>query len=201
MGGNSRPVGPLTHIAVAGAWIVLWTITPAAEKRWVDVERSTVTIYLSAGDEGQAEASPYVLEAPLAEGSLDDHEEPHLALVINVDELRVLGPGQSAGDRQEARAKMLGPEGLDAERFTRVTYHSLAIEPEDGGVWLVKGELELHGRFLPLDLRTRRQGDRFTGSATVSPADFGVMPIQINGSSPPVGHSVRVDFDVVLEAR
>ena len=187
------------RLVVASIWISLSGAALAEEKRWVDVERSMVTLHLLAADSAP-DATGYVLEAPLAEGSLDDLESPHLALVINLDQFKVVAPQQSPAERDDALALLLGPDGLDAERFTRVTYHSLAIELEASGVWLVRGELELRGRFLPLDLRTLREGDRFTGSATVSPADFGVLPLLLPGHSAPVGHAVRVDFDVVLEA-
>ena len=95
---------------------------------------------------------------------------------------------------------MLGPEGIEAERYARVTYHSLTIDEHEGGVWLVQGELGMHGRFLPLDVRAVRRGDRFTGTATVVPADFGIPPLRLEAGSAPVGHELRVDFDIVLEA-
>ncbi len=163
----------------------------------MDVERSTVTVYVPASG---AAAAAHVLDAPLAEGSVEDTETPHLALVINVDQLRVVDPGQSAEERQRVRTRMLGPEGLEAERYARVTYHSLTIDQREGGVWLVQGELGMHGQFLPLDVRAVRRGDRFTGTATVVPAVFGIPPLRDGGGSAPVGHEVRVDFDIVLEA-
>ena len=75
------------------------------------------------------------------------------------------------------------------------------IDQPDREVWLVRGELEMHGRFQPLDVRAARNGDRFTGSATVVPANFGVAPMPVAGISGLVGHEVRVDFNIVLEPR
>ena len=77
-------------LAAVGAWILAWVATPGAELRWMDVERSTVTVYVSAPG---AAAAAHVIEAPLAEGSVEDTESPHMALVINVDQLRVVDPG------------------------------------------------------------------------------------------------------------
>ena len=99
-----------------------------------------------------------MIEAPLSEGSGNDTDTPHLALVMNVGQLRVVDPARSADERQKVRAQMLGPEGLDAERFPRITYHSLTIDRIEAGVWLVQRELELHGRFLPLNVRGVRHG-------------------------------------------
>ena len=56
----------------------------------------------------------------------------------------------------------------------------------------------MHGRFLPLNVRAVRLGDRFTGTTTVLLTDFGIPPMRIAGASALVGDQVRVDFDVVL---
>jgi len=180
--------------------IVAWIATLDAELRWIDIERSTVTVHVSASGARPAAAAGYVVEAPLAEGSLDDTETPHLALVINVGQIRVVGAGRSADERQRVRAQLLGPEGLDAERFSRIVYHSLTIDRIEAGVWLVEGELGMRAQFLPLNVRAVRRGDRFTGTTTVSPTDFGIPPMRITGVSTPVDSKVRVDFDIVLEA-
>ena len=110
------------RIAAVGAWILVWVATPGAEMRWIDVERSTVTVYVSASGAPRAAAAGHVIEASLAEGSVDDSDTPHLALVINVGQLRLVDSGRSADERQKVQAQMLGPEGLDAERFSRITY-------------------------------------------------------------------------------
>lgn len=190
----------MSRIAPVGAWILVWVATPDAEMRWIDIEQSKVTVYVSASGAPGAAGAGHVIEAPLAEGSVDDTDAPHLALVINVGQLRVVDPGLSADERQKVRAQMLGPEGLDAERFSRITYHSLTIDRIEAGVWLVQGELEMHGRFLPLNVRAARQGDRFTGTTTVMPTDFGISLMRVEGPSTRIGNEVRVDFDIVLEA-
>ena len=65
----------------------------------------------------------------------------------------------------------------------------------------MQGELEMRGRFLPLNLRAVRQGDRFTGTTTVLPTDFGISLMRVGETSALVVNEVRVDFDIVLEAR
>ncbi len=167
--------------------------------RWIDVRESNVTVHLSGSGAPGAPAG-HVIKAPVAEGSVEDTDTPHLALVIDVGQLRVVDPGRSSDERQKVRGQLLGPEGLDAERFPRITYHSLTIDRVEAGVWLVQGELEMHGRFLPLNVRAVRLGDRFTGTTTVLPSDFGIPPMRAAGTSRIVGSNVRVDFDIVLEA-
>ena len=190
----------VARLAAVGVWLLVWVATSGAEMRWIDIERSKITVYISASGTSRAAADGHVIEAPLAEGSVNDTNMPHLTLVINVAQLRVVDPGRSADERLKVRAQMLGPEGLDAERFSRITYHSLTIDRIEAGVWLVQGELELHGRFLPLNVRAVRQEDRFTGTTTVLPTDFGISLMRVGGTSTLVGNEVRVDFDIVLEA-
>jgi len=195
-----RPTTSVHSVAVVGIGVLAWVATPGAEMRWIDTERSTLTVYVSATGSPREGTSGYVLEAPLAEGSLTDTDTPHLALVINVDELRVVDPGRLVADRQNVRMQLLSPEGLDAEQFSRITYHSLKIDQAETGAWFVKGELEMHGRFLPVNITVVRQGDRFTGTTTVFPTDFGIQAMRLHGDSAIVGQQVRIDFDIVLEA-
>jgi hypothetical protein len=183
--------------AAAGAWLLVWAATAAAQLRYVDIERSMVTIVVPV--QGSPPAAGHVIEARLAEGSVDDTDTPHMAIVIDLRDLRVTDPGRSADEREQLLAQLLGPEGLDEARFSRITYHSLTIDRLAGNEWLVRGELEMHGRFLPLTVRATRKGDRFTGTTTLSPADYGVAPMRLGGAAVPVGNEVRVDFDVVLE--
>ena len=151
---------------------------------------------------GGPTADAYLLiDAPLTEGSVEDTDTPHLALVIDVGRLRVVDLERSDAERETMRARLIGPEGLDAERFSRITYHSLTIDQPGAGIWLVQGELEMYGRFLPLDVRAVRHGDRFTGATTLSPAEFGLSSMPVAGVLESVAAEVRVDFDIVLEAR
>ena len=170
-----------------------------AETRWIDIERSTVTVYISASRAQAAAGTDYVIEAPVAEGSVNDTNTPHLALLINVDQLRVVDPGRSVDERQEVREQMLGPARLDIERFSRITYHSLTIDRVETDVWFIQGELQMHGQFLPLNVRAVRQGDQFTGTTTVSLTGFGIPPILVERTNVPIDKEVRVSFDIVLE--
>ena len=97
----------VARLAAVGAWIVVWVATSGAEMRWIDIERSKVTVYVSASGAPRAAAAGHVIEASLAEGSVNDTDTPHLALVINVGQLRVVDPGRSADERQKVRAQGL----------------------------------------------------------------------------------------------
>jgi hypothetical protein len=191
---------PVKQLTAVGALFLLSVISTSAEMRWVDIERSTVTIYVSTSSAPHNTPTDHVLKAPLAEGSLEDTDEPHLALVINVAELRLVDPESSPEEHRKTRLQMLGPNGLDADQFSRITYHSLTINRSETNVWLVQGELGMHGSFLPLNVTATRQGDRFTGTASVLPTDFGIPALLFTWDPTLVNSHVLVDFDIVLEA-
>ena len=171
-----------------------------AEVRWFDVGRSTLTVYVPVADR-RAESPPHMIRATLSEGSLDEMVvPPHLTLVINLEDFQIVSPTRSADAREEFRQYLLGPGGLNEERYSRITYHSLTIDISEPEVWLITGELGMHGRFLPFNVAARRKGDRFTGNTTVLPAEVGVSGVDDEGSRVPLANEVRVEFDLVLES-
>jgi hypothetical protein len=168
-----------------------------AEDRLIDTGRSTITVRVFKSGLLRAFADDHVVQAPLAEGTLDP-ATPHVQILIDTSRMRVLDPGLSAKDRQEVQARMLGPEVLDVNRYRRITYHSVTIERRDGDAWLVRGELELHGVIRALAVSVVARNGRYTGSATVRQSDFGIVPISIAGGAVTVKDEVRVDFDIVV---
>ncbi len=186
---------------VIGCIVSVLGYAPAhAEVRWFDVGRSTLTVYVPAADR-HAESPPHTITATLSEGSLDEMVvPPHLTLVINLEDFLIVSPTRSADAREEFRQYLLGPGGLNEERYSRITYHSLTIDISEPEVWLITGELGMHGRFLPFNVTVRRKGDRFTGNTMVIPAEFGVAAVDDKGNSVPLANEVRVEFDLVLES-
>ena len=104
--GDSRCLNATGLLSVA-LCMPAGAIALSAEVRWIDVERSTVTLHVSASG-GDASA---IVEAPLAEGTVEDTETPHLALVIDVSGLRVVDPGRTTEERQALRRNCSGPTG------------------------------------------------------------------------------------------
>ena len=94
-----------------------------------------------------------------------------------------------------------GPDVLDVNRFSWISYHSLSIEPLERGGWLVRGELELHGRIRPLVVNVSRENTRYKGSATVQQSDFGMVPISIAGGTVKVKDEIAIDCDIAIAER
>jgi hypothetical protein len=165
-------------------------------ERLLDLQRSTVTIRV--GTEGLLSrfAPDIRIEAPLGEGAVDE-SIPHMQVVFEAAQLRVLGDGLTAADRAAIQSRMTGPEVLDVAEHPWVHYHSVTVERTATG-WLIHGELDLHGTILPLQAVMRREGERYVGSATVRLHEFGIAPVRRWGGLIRVRDDLTVEFNVLL---
>ena len=180
-------------------WGLALPAASSAEERLIDTERSTVTVRVFKAGLFRTFADNHVIQAPLAEGSLDD--PPHVQIVIDARRMRVVDPGLPEKDRQEVQTRMLGSEVLDVNRFQRISFHSLATQRLDTGGWLVRGELELHGQIHAIMVNVFLENSRYKGSATLRQSDFGIVPISIAGGTVKVKDEVEINFDIVPTMR
>ena len=169
-----------------------------AQSRSLDPKRSTVTVRVFKSGLFRAFADDHVIEAPLAEGSLDDSATPAVNISIDVRGMRVLDPGLSPKDRREVQTRMLGPEVLDGDRFPHIRFRSVGIQSGDAGRWSVRGELELHGQTHPVTLDVVRDQGHYKGSTSLKQSAFGIAPISIAGGAVKVKDEVKIDFDIVV---
>jgi hypothetical protein len=169
----------------------------SAEDRAIDTQRSTVTVRVFKSGLFRAFADDHIVQAPLVEGSLDDSATPHVQIVIDARRMRVLDPGLSAKDRQEVQERMLGPEVLDVNRFQWISFHSVAVQRLDAGGWLVRGELDLHGRIHGVLVNVKPERGHYKGSVPVRQSDFGIVPISVAGGTVKVKDEIVIDFDIV----
>jgi len=89
----------------------------AAGRHGIDLQRSTTTIHVFKSGLFRAFADNHLIQAPLAEGSIDGSAMPHVDLVIEAQRLHVLDPNLSRKDREQVQARMLGTEVPDATRL------------------------------------------------------------------------------------
>ena len=169
----------------------------SAEDRLIDTEQSTVTVRVFKSGLFRAFADDHIIQAPLAEGSIDDSAIPHVQIVFDARRMRVLDPGLSAKSRQEVQTRMLGSEVLDVNRFQWISFHSVTIQRLDAGAWLVRGELELHGQIHALTVNVFPEDSHYKGSAKFRLSDFGIVRLSMVGGAVKVKDEVTIDFDIV----
>lgn len=189
----------LRGVVLVGICVAALATRVVADQRLVDLDRSTVTVHVFKAGLFRALADDHVIQAALSDGSLDnDAATPHVQIVIDARQMRVLDPGLSAGDRQKVQTRMLGPEVLDVTRFPWISFHSLESRRLNASGWEVKGELELHGHIRPMAVTVVEESGRYKGSATLRQSDFGIVPISIVGGTVKVKNEIRIDFDIVM---
>jgi polyisoprenoid-binding protein YceI len=189
-------------VLVAASLAVVAAALPCdAQPRLVDTTRSTVTVRVFKAGLLRALADDHTIEAPLADGSLDDSATPSVHIAVDARRMRVLDPGVSRQDRQAVQMRMLGPEVLDADRFPHIRFRSVAIRRGDTDRWSVRGELEIHGQTRPVTVDVVRAQGHYKGSASLKQSDFGIKPIRIVGGTVKVKDDIRIEFDIVAAER
>src|SRR5258708_39012597 len=112
-------------LAVSTLALVAVAVRCEAQPRAIDTTRSTVTVRVFKAGLFRALADDHTIEAPLADGSLDDSATPSVHIAVDARRMRVLDPGVAPKDRQAVEMDMLGPEVLDADRFPHIRFRSL----------------------------------------------------------------------------
>ena len=193
----------VTRLIVAAATlaIVAAALPVGAQPRAIDPKRSTLTVRVFKSGLFRAFADDHVIEAPLADGSLDDSATPNVRIAVDVRGMRVLDPGLSTKNRQEVQTRMLGPEVLDAERFQYIRFRSETVQKGDADRWSIRGELEVRGQTRPVTLNVVRDQGHYKGSTSLKQSDFGITPISIVGGTVKVKDEVKIDFDIVTTER
>ena len=187
-------------LALAGfvfAFTLRFSTSASAEQRALDTQQSTITVHVFKSGLFRAFADNHVIQAPLAEGSLDDAGTPHVELVVQANQMRVLDPSLSPKDRNDVQARMVGAEVLDATRFVQIRFRSTAVQPLEPDHWLVRGDLDLHGQTHQIAVKVARQGRHYKGSTTLRQTEFGITPISIGGGTVKVKDEITIDFDIV----
>jgi len=177
------PMAVALAVALAGAAVPL---VLHAERRDLDAEKSTLTVYVYKSGLFSALADDHVIDATLAAGTIDDGPRAAVSIDVRAADLRVRDPKLSAGKRADVQARMVSPEVLDVEKFPQATYQGKLTKFKDGAPTEVDGQLTLHGVTKPVTLTIRslkcmthpmNPQQEFCGAdavANINREDFGV---------------------------
>jgi hypothetical protein len=182
------------------AGFALAAVAPAlldAERRQIDAEKSTLTVYVYKSGLFSALADNHVIDAPLADGTIDEGSPLAVAIEVHAGDLRVRDPSLSPGKRADVQARMVGPEVLDVQKFPSIVFESTLIESTGAGSWSVSGRLTIHGQTRDVMFAATRANGRYRGRVAVKQRDFGINPISIAGGTVKVKDEIRIEFDIV----
>ena len=181
--------------------MVLWPIAAAVsgETRPIDVERSTLTVFVYKSGLFSAFADDHVIRAPIAGGFISTDDPAGGKLNVRSATLTVLDPGLSAARRAEVQARMLGPEVLDSAAFPDIQFESTAVETTGTARWMVTGRLTVHGVTRSTTLPLTERDGHYRGSVALKQRDFGIEPISIVGGTVKVKDELKIEFDIVAQ--
>ncbi|MBI3492151.1 MAG: YceI family protein [Acidobacteria bacterium] len=188
------PVRPLL-VALSSAMLVSAPV--AAQERPIDVERSTITIFVDKGGLFSAFADNHLIRAPIEQGRLTGTNQLSVDLAIKSTRLAVVDPSLAPDKRAEVQRRMLGPEVLDVSRYPDIRFVSTRILPKTDDTWEVTGDLTLHGVSRRVTTLVTRRGDRYRGEARIRQRDFGIEPIRVAAGTVTVKDELRIEFEIV----
>jgi hypothetical protein len=194
---------PAMSRKVAGALALTMAVSTTAvrggEKRPIDTERSTLTVFAYKSGLFSAFADDHVIRAPIAGGVISAEWPLTVEVSVRSASLIVLDPKLAANKRDEVQARMLGPEVLDSKKFPDIRFVSTAITPVGADRWTIAGRLTVHGVTQSITFLVVRQDGRYRGIAALKQRDFGIEPISIAGGTVKVKEELKVEFDIVAQ--
>jgi len=174
----------LMAAAPAQAAPSVYTLDPAHSRLTIEVGKAG--LFGFAGHEHQVVAGTFRGTATfdperLAQSSVD--------LTFDAGALRVTGKGEPPEDVPQVQATMVSPTCLDAGRFPTIRFVSRSVAAAsavgpNGGEFVLRGELTLHGVTRPLTIHVHLAAAGPTLEATgttTKQTDFGITPISKAG--------------------
>ena len=167
-----------------------------AQPKPVDVEHSTLTVFVYKSGFFSAFADDHVIRAPIASGSISEEAPLGVEIAVRAADLRVLDPNLSADRRAEVQARMLSAEVLDAVKFADIRFASTSVEAAGPDRWQVAGRLTVHGQARDITFPVTRANGRYRGDVAIKQRDFGIEPIRIAGGTVRVKDELKIQFDI-----
>jgi polyisoprenoid-binding protein YceI len=189
---RARKIAPRVLALVVSTF---WLVQAFGQTRAIDTHNSKLIVHVSKTGAFSAFADNHEVEAPIAEGFVDEGTR-QVKFVVESQRLKVLDPQMSPDKRQQVQKRMLGPEVLDVAHFPRITFESTGVEQAGSDRLLVRGQLSLHGVTRPVVVNVRTENGRYVGSSTLKQREFGITPISIAGGSVKVKDELKIEFDV-----
>ncbi|HXE75234.1 MAG TPA: YceI family protein [Candidatus Xenobia bacterium] len=180
------------------ALLVSSSVVAQAPKQPIDVQRSTLKVFVYKSGIFSAFGHNHIVAAPIEEGWVS-LGPAGVEFRVVACKLRVLDPDVDADERAKVQATMEGPEVLDCTKFPEIRFQSNAVEPAGTDQWTVRGLLSLHGQARPVTVAVKKQGARYVGSASLKQRDFGMTPVSVAGGTVRVKDEVKIEFEIHLK--
>lgn len=174
-------------------------VAPAAQpqQRAIDVHASTMTVRVSKAGLFSALGHDHEIVAPISGGSVNAMAR-QVNVSVNAAALKVKDADISETDRAQIQTTMLGPEVLDVQHYSTISFRAIRAEATGPSTWTVEGNLTLHGRTRPVVIVVRENSGHYIGSSRFKQTAFDITPIKVAGGTIRVKDEIRIDVDIQL---
>jgi polyisoprenoid-binding protein YceI len=181
----------------------------------IDLDRSHIfavthgaSLFSAEGPEHAIEATHWTLslcldiERPATPGAAAELEMPVSGLELDTEKARHdagLGGALEAAETERLRARLLGPEGLDAEHHPSLHFKARTVLHPSAAYPLISGDLTLRGVTVPamatMDITTAPDGKiHLVSHYVLNQSSFGIAVETVNGFN-----AVADQLDVTLD--
>lgn len=167
--------------------------------RAIDTEHSTLTVHVYRTGLFGKFGHDHEIQAPIAEGSMEDGEKPSVALRVRTSEMKVLDPDLEPKKRDDVQETMLSDKVLDSVNNPEIRFASTRVTVVGPDKWLVTGTLTLHGETHAVTARVHRENGRYQGETTIRQTDYGMTPVSVAGGTVSVKNEVKIQFDIAVK--
>jgi polyisoprenoid-binding protein YceI len=166
----------------------------------IDATRSNITVKVEKTGLFSAFAHNHTIQAPLFSGKLETQKRTAM-LTFHSKDMKVLDEGVKDSEKADIEQTMKSDKVLDVEKFPEIRFASSSITQQEGGRFLVKGDLTLHGTTRSVEFPVVFSKDRYTGSVKLKQTDFGISPVSIAGGAVKVKDVIEVVFEIVSSSK
>jgi polyisoprenoid-binding protein YceI len=180
--------------------LIFLTLPASAAERSIDPVASTLTVKVTKTGLFSAFAHNHEIAAPITAGTVREGDNASVTFRVNARGMKVLDPDASASTRVEVEKNMLSTQVLDTQQYPEITFESTRVQSDKTGVYVVSGNLTLHGQSHPVQVNVKQAGtSKYEGSAKLKQTTFGIQPISIGGGAVKVKDEVEIVFTIALQ--
>jgi polyisoprenoid-binding protein YceI len=168
------------------------------ERHEIDSKKSLITIRVYKSGLFSLFAHNHQITTPILRGSIEDSVNPSVELWVDASQLRVVDAGISKSETSDVQKTMDGPDVLEVRRFPEIHFRSTLVQRKSGDHWMVRGDLELHGKAHSVDVDVAKKDGNYIGTAALAQTNFGISPVRIAGGTVKVKDLVKVEFEIAI---
>lgn len=182
-------------------WSVILTLVACslclAAERPIDIAHSRLRIHVGKSGLFSVAGHEHWVSAPIAEGGIEESEPARVWFRVDAGKLNVepdekVSPADQAQIQESMQTKV-----LESAQYPEIRFRSTSVERRGDGVWLVKGDLSLHGQVHSVSTAVHKQADAYVGGCRIKQTEFGIKPVTIAGGVVKVKDELEIEFSIV----